>query len=200
MNMKSIIALSAGILTLLFFGCSVEQPENETTLQEIVVILDIDTAFDNVNSEETLLIGDSQITDSDLITEETVVTEIIKSESCDDVVSQVLIIDTEPIISSHGSPKTKQIIASVTDIKPAPEPIYVPSQEPTPKPVPTPIPQPTPEPPPTSEHPPSPPLLNVEPPPARTICNICEADITGNVAAHGTIYLLNEENFSYRVE
>ena len=74
MNMKSIIALSAGILTLLFFGCSVEQPENETNLQEIVVIWDIDTAFDNATSEEALLIEDSQITYSDLITEETVLT------------------------------------------------------------------------------------------------------------------------------
>ena len=35
---------------------------------------------------------------------------------------------------------------------------------------------------------------------ARTICNTCGADITGNVPEHGTAHMLNDENFSYRVE
>jgi cytoskeletal protein RodZ len=39
-----------------------------------------------------------------------------------------------------------------------------------------------------------------EPPPARTICNTCGADITDNLIEHGTAHLLNDEPFSYRVE
>jgi len=39
-----------------------------------------------------------------------------------------------------------------------------------------------------------------EPPQARTICNTCGADITGNVPVHGTGHLLKDEPFSYRVE
>lgn len=77
--------------------------------------------------------------------------------------------------------------------QPEPEP---PAPDPAP-PVPVPElepPEPTPEPAPAPAPPP------VEPPPARTICNICGADITGNVPEHGTGHLLNGEDFSYRVE
>ena len=38
------------------------------------------------------------------------------------------------------------------------------------------------------------------PPPSKTICNTCGADITGNVPTHGTEHMLNDEPFSYRVE
>ena len=82
---------------------------------------------------------------------------------------------------------------------PAPQPTQEPVQQPAPTPQPTP--QPTPEPalqPTPQPAPPPPPVA--EPPPARTICNTCGADITGNVAAHGTGHMLNDENFSYRVE
>jgi len=79
--------------------------------------------------------------------------------------------------------------------QPTPEPVqqHAPTPQPTPQPTPEPTPQPTPQP-----APPPPPVA--EPPPARTICNTCGADITGNVAAHGTQHLLIDENFSYRVE
>ena len=56
-----------------------------------------------------------------------------------------------------------------------------PVQEPTPAPTPTPAPVSTPT-------------------ETRTICNICGADITGNVPAHGDSHLLGGEDFSYRVE
>ena len=72
-----------------------------------------------------------------------------------------------------------------------PEPPPPPPSAPTPQPTPPPAPQPAP--------PPAPQPVR-EPPPARTICNTCGADITGNVAGHGTIHLLNDEDFSYRVE
>jgi len=70
--------------------------------------------------------------------------------------------------------------------QPTPQPTPAPTPQPTPEPTPAPTPQPTPEPTPT--------------PQARTICITCGADITGNVAPHGTVHLQNGENFSYRVE
>ena len=74
-------------------------------------------------------------------------------------------------------------------------------QTPAPTPAPTPQPTPAPEPEPTAQPTPQPtPPPAPEPPPARTICNTCGADITGNVPAHGTTHLLNDEDFSYRVE
>jgi len=85
--------------------------------------------------------------------------------------------------------------ASSQTSAPTPQPATEPVQQPisTPQPAPEATPQPTPQP--VSPSPPAP-----EPPPARTICNTCGADITGNVPAHGTMHLLNDENFSYRVE
>jgi len=44
------------------------------------------------------------------------------------------------------------------------------------------------------------PSVVLEPQPARTICNTCSAVITGDVDSHGTAHLLNDEDFSYRVE
>jgi len=86
---------------------------------------------------------------------------------------------------------------------PAPQPTPQPTQpsEPAPAPQPAPTPQPTPEPTPQPTPAPAPPPPPpATPPPARTICNTCGADITGNVQAHGTNHLLNDEDFSYRVE
>lgn len=65
------------------------------------------------------------------------------------------------------------------------QPATVSTPAPTAAPTPVPTPAPTPEPTPSA---------------ARTICNICGADITGNVPAHGDSHLLNGEDFSYRVE
>ena len=80
--------------------------------------------------------------------------------------------------------------ASSQTSAPTPQPATEPVQQPisTPQPAPEPTPQPTPQP------------VSPSPPPARTICNTCGADITGNVPAHGTMHLLNDEDFSYRVE
>jgi len=81
-------------------------------------------------------------------------------------------------------------------VTPTPKPVQA-QTPPTTTPEPAQPPQPTPEPAPQPT--PTPPSV-VEPPPARTICNTCGADITGNVPAHGTMHLLNDENFSYRIE
>jgi len=70
-----------------------------------------------------------------------------------------------------------------------PESPPVSSPEPMLESTPTPVQAPEPEPKPTPE-----------PQIARTICNTCGADITGNISEHGTAHMLNDENFSYRVE
>ena len=69
--------------------------------------------------------------------------------------------------------------------------------EPPPAPTPEPVPEPTATPVQASETALAP---TPEPKIARTICNTCGADITGNVAEHGTVHMLNDENFSYRIE
>ena len=110
----------------------------------------------------------------------------------------------KPTQSPTTTPKPTQSVPVTSQIPsqtptPAPQPTQEPVQQPASTPQPTP--QPTPEPalqPTPQPAPPPPPVA--EPPPARTICNTCGVDITGNVAAHGTGHMLNDENFSYRVE
>ena len=87
--------------------------------------------------------------------------------------------------------------------KPASTPAPIPSSTPkptaTPRPEPTSMPTATPAP--TNTPAPTPvPTPTSTPRQGRTICNICGADITGNVPAHGDSHLLNDEDFSYRVE
>lgn len=85
----------------------------------------------------------------------------------------------------------------------APAPMLTPAPTPAPTLAPTPIPTVKPTPVPTAPPTPMPvamPQPVQEPPQSRTICNICGADITGNVPAHGDGHLLNGEDFSYRVE
>jgi len=92
---------------------------------------------------------------------------------------------TQQAPSQSSTPAPQQNSEPVQQPVPTPQPTLQPNPEPTP--------QPTPQPAPPPQH-------VVEPPPARTICNTCGADITGNVPAHGTAHMLNDENFSYRVE
>ena len=80
-------------------------------------------------------------------------------------------------------------------LQPTPTPTPQPTPQPTPRPTPRPTPQPTPQPSPTPA-----PTVVVTPPPARTICNTCGADITDSLIAHGTEHLVKGENFSYRNE
>ena len=98
---------------------------------------------------------------------------------------------------TQSAPATPQAPNQTTT--PAPQPTPEPALQPAPTPQPTPQPTPEPTTQPTPQPAPSPPPV-AEPPPARTICNTCGADITGNVAVHGTGHMLNDENFSYRVE
>ena len=79
--------------------------------------------------------------------------------------------------------------------QPTPEPVQQSIQTPqaTPEPVPEPIPEPI-------SQPTPPPVIIITPPPSRTICNTCGADITSNLVEHGTAHLINDENFSYRNE
>ena len=81
----------------------------------------------------------------------------------------------KPVASAAPQP------ASATE--PTSQPTLPPAVTPQPTPVPT-----------------APPVIVVTPPQARTICNTCSADITDNVAEHGTMHLLAGENFSYRNE
>ena len=105
----------------------------------------------------------------------------------------------KPTQSPAATPKPTQ---STTVTSQAPSQTPTPAPQPTPEPVqqPAPTPQPTPQHTPEPTPQPTPPPPVAEPPSARTICNTCGADITGNVAAHGTGHMLNDENFSYRVE
>ncbi|MDL2258563.1 hypothetical protein LJC42_05360 [Eubacteriales bacterium OttesenSCG-928-K08] len=82
-----------------------------------------------------------------------------------------------------------------------PAPVLTPVPTPAPTLAPTPIPTAPPTPAPTAPPTPAPVAMpQQEPSQSRTICNICGADITGNVPAHGDGHLLNGEDFSYRVE
>jgi len=96
-----------------------------------------------------------------------------------------------PKPTQSKTPETSQVSERTPTPQSTPEPVE--QSTPTPQPAPQPIPEQTPQPTP-------PPVVIVTPPPARTICNTCEADITGNLVEHGTTHLINDENFSYRNE
>jgi len=107
--------------------------------------------------------------------------------------SQTSVITPKPTQSSETTQAPNQTSA------PAPQstPELVQQSIPTPQPIPEPVAEPIPEP---IPQPTSPPPPVTEPPSARTICNTCGADITGNLVEHGTAHLINDENFSYRNE
>jgi len=90
-------------------------------------------------------------------------------------------------LTQTATPSSTQQPSESSPIPPESSP--VPTPEPMPESIPTPVQAPEPAPKPTPE-----------PQTARTICNTCGADITGNIPEHGTAHMLNDENFSYRVE
>jgi len=96
-----------------------------------------------------------------------------------------------PVSTPKPTQASEQDILKTPVQIPEPPPTPMPETAPKPEPAPTPTPAPQPTPAPT---------VVVTPPPARTICNTCGADITDNLTAHGTEHLLNGENFSYRNE
>ena len=203
--MKKIIRiLIVAVIVITLSGCYVNKVENEPIMQEVniieeAVILD-DVTVDSEDEPTTV-----PTLDEELIPKEEVKIKplIAGAEQSEPIAPLSPVSDSnQPSITAptttSSTPTTR-----VSNPTPIVEPKPAPPQEPTQKPEPTPIPLPSPTPkPPPSLPPPAPelPPVNVELPLARTICNICEADITGNVAAHGTTYLLNGENFSYRVE
>ena len=197
---KRIIAISvAALSTLILLGCAAKPSEQEASMHEtentndadsskIIIILEENTSD---NSENIILEGEE-------ISNEIVEQEIAETTVNTPVIPQIDISSGNQQSVTNSTNTSSTPIAAVSNPTPVTEPKPAP-QVPTPEPAPNP--QPPPEQLPTPElPPPQPPPVIVEPPLAITICNICEADITGNIAAHGTIYLLNNENFSYRVE
>ena len=126
------------------------------------------------------------------------------------------VIEVEPLVAKETpeSPRptpSAQMPTPSPPPKPTPTPTPEPTPEPTPTATPTPTPAPTPQPTPQPTPAPTPaPTPEPTPPPTpeptpephvyRTVCITCGADITGNIAEHGTVHMLNDENFSYRVE
>jgi len=92
-------------------------------------------------------------------------------------------VQTQPATTSSTQQQPLESSPTPLESSPVPTPEPIPESTPTPVQTPEPAPKPTPE-----------------PQTARTICNTCGADITGSVAEHGTAHMLNDENFSYRVE
>ncbi len=95
------------------------------------------------------------------------------------------------------------VLTPVPTLAPTLAPTPIPTVRPTPVAQVTPAPTLAPTPIPTAPPTPAPAVMPQpvqEPSQSRTICNICGADITGNVPAHGDGHLLNGEDFSYRVE
>ena len=197
---KRIIAISVAALSIfILLSCAAKPSEQEASMHEtentndadsskIIIILEENTSE---NSENIILEGEK-------ISNEIVEQEIAETTVNTPIIPQIDISSSNQQSVTNSTDSSSVPTTTVSSpILPTTESNPTPPQEPKPKtePTPTPQPPPTPEPP-----PPQPPPVIVEPPPARTICNICEADITGNVAAHGTTYLLNDENFSYRVE
>ena len=184
--MKKAILIT--VILILLSGCAIEQPKQEP--------ISVETESIESGLEETFV--EEELTPEPIV-------EIMTIEEPE----QPQIKPTEPPIApqNHVTEPTPAriseppIVSNPQTANQSTTPQAPPSQTPEPKPVYEPVPEPA-----TTEKPtpppapiPAPPLV-VSPPPARTICNTCGADITGNVPAHGTTHLLAGENFSYRVE
>jgi len=209
MRKKIALILTAGVIILLLIGCNAPQVDNEPIMQT-TDIAEIHEILENeiVNNDE---IEVTEIPIDKELVRNTEVTQISHIEPTDPVIPQNQLSITNPTgISEQNATQnldntanqtplpTQELQQSNPNISSEPIPTTTPNPQPEATPVPTPKPQPEPKPEPTPE--PAPQPIVHEPPPARTICNICGADITGAVAEHGTPYLLNGENFSYRVE
>ena len=195
---KIVVILIIGLLAISFSGCNVKQTEQVSFLSEVGI--DEKTAvLEVIITEEEKLPTLEPNPDKEQIPN---VMEAKKPQpkevkSQEPIIPQNLINDTDDTITADPITSTTPTVTARTSTQTQqPTQTSTPNPTPTPQPMPTPTPTPQPTPDPT---PPPPPVI-VEPPPARTICNICGADITDNVAAHGTEYLLKGENFSYRNE
>ena len=202
--MKKILTvlLMLSLLVLLLSACADEQMEiNPQQIEETVV-----TELVQVQEEEVENIAEVETlpTPEPLPEPIKIVEAAVIEEVTDDPQSITFNTPTEkPASIAPTTPKPTQSTPATSQAPsqtptPTPQPNPEPASQPAPTPQPTlrPVPEPTPQPTPQ----PAPPPPVAEPPPARTICNTCGADITGNVAAHGTEHMLNDENFSYRVE
>ena len=192
--MKKIITvlLMLSPLVLLLLSCADEQKEIDPQMFEEETFITESEQEERMEHLAEVEVQPTPEPSPELIQ----ITEIVEEQQA--TVDPQIIIRSTPI----ESPKSMATPTPKPSQMPTPKPVQSqtpPTLQPTPQPVqqPTPTPQTTPQP--TPQPTPTPPPV-VEPPPARTICNTCGADITGNVPAHGTIHLLNDENFSYRVE
>ena len=198
---KLIAVFVTGFFIILLFACTTQQEKSEPGLAEIRDIKD-DIANEESNFDEEIIgiLDESNGIDLESLEDEIVEPQNENTEPIEIITPQNINADCkssiEPVSIISKEPEAKSDISTpiVT------EPVVLLPSTPEATPVPQPVSTPSPAQPPTLEPPPSPPPVIVEPPPARTICNICEADITGEVATHGTEYLLRNENFSYRVE
>ena len=192
---KIVMIMTAGVLAIMMSGCDTPQVIQEQALPVMSVY------------DETLVIAETVVED-DVITEtdENPATETTNTGTqAEPMIPQNRIAITTPTVKPTNTATPTPSVTTEQDRinTPAvtePEPTQPPETTPTPTPQPQ---QPPQQPPPANNPPPNnepPPPIVVEPPPARTICNTCGADITGNVPAHGTMHLHNGENFSYRVE
>jgi len=193
-----------GVLAISFSGCTVNHAGQEQFLSDVSINEEVEICEVIITEVEVVPILDPNPDKEEVQNVEKIKEPLIKViVPSEPIIPQNLINDTNAPITTEPFVNTTPIIASSTPtITQSQQPTQATTPNPTPQPTPTPTPtpQPTPEPTPQPTPKPQPPPVIVEPPPARTICNICEADITENVAAHGTAYLLKGENFSYRVE
>ena len=195
---KLTVLLLVGLLISLF-GCNKHQNKQEDILSEMIVIYEIEiekinnTDEDKCRTPEESIITNSEHLENNIVESqekffEPVVIIISQNDTTKNNSSE-----ENKIVTSQNLDVTSKTTAPIQEEKPTPISQPIPESNPIPQPLPEPLPMPEPS-------PQQPPSVVVEPLPARTICNICETDITGNIAAHGTVYLLNGENFSYRVE
>ncbi|MCL2821442.1 MAG: hypothetical protein FWD38_11575 [Oscillospiraceae bacterium] len=203
---KVLTTLILSFIVILLSGCHEEQEPSLMNSPNIVETVN-ETLNENLVGSETETVIIVQDTTSTLV-------EVIQPRA---TTSQPT--DTpETLQTPEPSPQPTEIPKPQSTTQPAttPKPQQAQIQTATPSPMqqqppessPTPqesspvsIPEPIPESTPTPVQAPEPvPKLAPEPQNARTICNTCGADITGNVPEHGTAHMLNDENFSYRVE
>ena len=202
--MKKILAvlLMLNLLLLLLSGCTEELSENnpqlideaETFVAELVHeentehITEIEAVTTPEPSPEPIQIVEVSEIQRDMDNPQTIISTPTETPNPTATPtskpSQTATPTPRPTQSTTTTPQAPSQTST-----PAPQLAPEPAQQSTPQPQPTPEPIPQPTPPPIPE-----------PPLARTICNTCGADITGNVPAHGTMHLHNDENFSYRVE
>jgi len=204
---KVLTTLILSFIVILLSGCHEEQEPSLTYSPDIA-----ETVYESLNEDYLGL-----ETEAVIIENETKISSPIEVVQPRETTPQPT--DTpEPLQKPVPSPQPTDIPKPQSTTQPVSTPkpqqaqtqttIPSPAQQQPPESFPTPpesppvsIPEPIPESTPTLVQAPEPaPKPTPEPQTARTICNTCGADITGNIAEHGTVHMLNDENFSYRVE